>query len=185
MVVVILARMVGPVPQFSSVVQCTIVIIIWVLLCAALRVCSFVDVETLVARKDNVCRKFPWWIATDFQHCRNNASYFLVSLSGSNYVYSLLESKEIARERENLWLRCLLLWYGKHYNCVTAKNTQKDSSEKESCSVPEIKIAFLASMLGDLRHTWMSKRDQHLTCEIFDVPIVVFQRNSTAQIMAR
>ena len=141
-----------------------------------------------MARKDNVCRKFPWWIATDFQHGRNNASYFLVSLSGSNYVYSLLESEEIARERifgcdvllrYGIQRHLLQMCHGKEYQ------THGNSSESESCSVPEIRIAFLASMLGDLRHTWMSKRDQHLTCEIFDVPIVVFQRNSTAQIMAR
>ena len=103
-----------------------------------------------------------------------------------------LQSSRIRRncERERIFGCDVLLRYGIQRHLLQMCHgkeyqTHGNSSESESCSVPEIKIAFLASMLGDLRHTWMSKRDQHLTCEIFDVPIVVFQRNSTAQIMAR
>ena len=88
-----------------------------------------------------------------------------------------LKSEEMAGERifgcdvllrYGIQRHLLQMCHGKEYQ------THGNSSESESCSVPEIRIAFLASILGDLRQTWMSKRDHILRAKIFDVPISFF-----------
>jgi len=97
-------------------------------------------------------------------------------------VRTMLQSFEIRKkwqERESTFGCDVLLRYGIQRHLLQLCHgkeyqTHGNSSESESCSVPEIKIAFLASIPGDLRQTWMSKRDHIFRAKFFMSRFVVF-----------